>query len=137
RLHGHYNVCRHRGSQVVPVDGDGEQVPCRASALRCPYYLWTYDLDGSLRHAPHTEDVDDFETADFGLHKVAVGTWGGFVGVNLDEEPARSLDDELGALPDRVRRYPLDELVVGRRMVYDVAANWKVLAENYNECYHC
>ena len=137
-LHGYYNVCRHRGSQVVPVDpGSPAPVPCRSFALRCPYHSWTYDLDGSLRYAPHTEDVDDFAGADFGLHPVAVDAWGGFVWVNLDPSPARTLADELGPVPERVRRYPLDELVVGRRMVYDVAANWKVVAENYNECYHC
>jgi len=137
RLHGHYNVCRHRGAQVVPVDSGTAHEPCRASALRCPYHSWTYDLDGSLRYAPHTEDVDDFDAAGFGLHKVAVDIWGGFVWVNLSPKPALSLADELGPVPDRVRRYPLDDLVVGRRMVYDVAANWKVVAENYNECYHC
>ncbi len=137
-LHGHYNVCRHRGSQIVPVDPRSDApAPCRSFALRCPYHSWTYDLDGSLRYAPHTEDVTDFDRGEFGLHKVAVGTWGGFVWVNLDPAPDRTLDDELGAVPDRVRRYPLDELVVGRRLVYDVAANWKVVAENYNECYHC
>ena len=48
-------------------------------ALRCPYHSWTYDLDGSLLHAPHTDDVDDFEPSAFGLHPVRVDTWGGFV----------------------------------------------------------
>ncbi|MFI5099375.1 MAG: aromatic ring-hydroxylating dioxygenase subunit alpha [Actinomycetes bacterium] len=137
-LHGHYNVCRHRGSQVVPVDPDGPPpAPCRALALRCPYHSWTYDLDGSLRFAPHTEDVDDFEPSAFGLHPVLVDTWGGFVWVNLNAAAARTLADELGPVPERIRRYPLDSLVVGRQMVYEVAANWKLVAENYNECYHC
>jgi glycine betaine catabolism A len=143
RLHAHYNVCRHRGSQVVPVDpATGPPPPSRASALRCPYHSWTYDLDGSLRFAPHTEDVDDFDPAGFGLHEVGVATWGGFLWVNLSARGApanlqRQLLDELGPVPERVRRYPLDSLVAGRQLVYDVAANWKVVAENYNECYHC
>jgi Rieske 2Fe-2S family protein len=137
-LHGHYNVCRHRGSQVVPVDPAAvPPAPCKALALRCPYHSWTYDLDGSLRYAPHTDDVDDFDRAEFGLHDVQVDTWGGFVWVNLDASARQSLADELGPVPDRIRRYPLDALVVGRQMVYDVAANWKLIAENYNECYHC
>src|SRR5664279_3860454 len=68
-LHAHYNVCRHRGSQLVPVEpGDPPPAPSKSSALRCPYHSWTYDLDGSLRFAPHTEDVDDFSPTDFGLH---------------------------------------------------------------------
>ena len=137
-LHAHYNVCRHRGSQVVPVDpGLDLPAPCKALALRCPYHSWTYDLDGSLRFAPHTQDVDDFEPSRFGLHPVQVDTWGGFVWVNLDPTATRTLAEELGPVPDRVRRYPLDELVVGCSLVYDVAANWKLLAENFNECYHC
>ena len=137
-LHGHYNVCRHRGSQVVPVDPDEPApAPCAAGALRCPYHSWTYDLDGSLLRAPHTEDVDDFDRADFGLHGVGVGTWGGFLWVNLTADAPRSLADELGPVPERLVRYPLGSLVVGRTLEYDVAANWKVLAENFNECYHC
>jgi Rieske 2Fe-2S family protein len=137
-LHGFYNVCRHRGSQVVPVEPDaGPPAPCRAAALRCPYHSWTYDLAGRLMHAPHTDDVNDFEPSRFGLHPVAVGTWGGFLWVNLDAAPERTLADELGPVPDRVRRYPLESLVVGRSYTYEVRANWKVVAENYNECYHC
>ena len=137
-LHAHFNVCRHRGSQVVPVDpAGGPPAPCKAFALRCPYHSWTYELDGSLRFAPHTEEVDDFEPGQFGLHPVRVDTWGGFVWLNLDAGADSTLADELGPVPDRVRRYPLDDLVVGRQLVYDVAANWKLVAENYNECYHC
>ncbi len=141
-LHAHFNVCRHRGSQLVPVEPGAElPAPSKSSALRCPYHSWTYDLDGSLLHAPHTEDVDGFAPADFGLHKVGVASWGGFLWLNLT--PAGSptgsptLAQELGAIPERIRRYPLESLVVGATMVYDVAANWKLIAENYNECYHC
>jgi Rieske 2Fe-2S family protein len=136
-LHAHFNVCRHRGSQLAPVEPGAElPAPCKALALRCPYHSWTYDLDGSLRHAPHTQDVDDFDPAEFSLHPVGVDTWGGFLWLNL-ASAGPSLADELGPVPQRVRRYPLESLVVGRRLGYEVAANWKVIAENYNECYHC
>ncbi len=136
-LHAHYNVCRHRGSQLVPVEpGAGLPAPSKAWALRCPYHSWTYDLDGSLRFAPHTDDVDDFDPAGFALHRVGVEAWGGFLWLNLTPGD-RSLADELGPVPDRIRRYPLESLVVGRQLSYDVAANWKLVAENYNECYHC
>jgi glycine betaine catabolism A len=137
-LHAHYNVCRHRGSQLVPVEpGDALPAPCKAWALRCPYHSWTYDLDGSLRFAPHTEDVDDFDAAGFGLHRVGIDTWGGFVWLNLAPDGAAGLAAELGEIPERLRRYPLASLVVGAQLVYEVAANWKLVAENYNECYHC
>jgi len=138
RLRAFYNVCRHRGSQVVPVDPDVEPPgPCRAASLRCPYHSWTYDLAGRLMRAPHTDDVDDFDPAEFGLHPVAAETWGGFLFLHLTPGEAPPLLESLGAAPERVRRYPLESLVLGRRLSYDVAANYKVILENYNECYHC
>jgi phenylpropionate dioxygenase-like ring-hydroxylating dioxygenase large terminal subunit len=137
-LHGAYNVCRHRGSQVVPVDPDtGPPPPCAVGALRCPYHSWTYDLAGTLLKAPHTDDVADFDASRFALVPVGVTTWGGFCFVHLRPEQAGSLDDEIGELVAGIERYPLAELVPGRRFRYDVAANYKVLSENYNECYHC
>jgi Rieske 2Fe-2S family protein len=107
------------------------------SALRCPYHSWTYDLDGRLLKAPHTQDVVDFEPREFALHPVGVGTWGGFVFVHLSPSEATELSDELAPFGDRLRRYPLRRLVTGLSFIYDVDANYKVLAENYNECYHC
>ena len=138
-LRAFYNVCRHRGSQVVPVDpGGAAPDACAAGALRCPYHSWTYDLSGRLLRAPHTEDVDDFDPAAFGLHPVAADTWGGFLFLHLTPEAAPPpLRSAIGPAAERVTRYPLESLVVGRRYVYDVRANYKVLLENFNECYHC
>jgi Rieske 2Fe-2S family protein len=106
-------------------------------ALRCPYHSWTYDLTGALLKAPHTEAVADFDAAEFGLTPVAVASWGGFCFVHLSPERAGSLLDEIGDLVAGIARYPLAQLVTGRSFTYDVAANYKVLSENYNECYHC
>ena len=134
-LHAFANVCRHRGSQVVPVEPDSPPEPCAAKSLRCPYHSWTYGLDGRLLHAPHTEDVD-LDTSTFGLRALRAAAWGGFLWLTEDLE-ASAVVDALSPVPDRVRRYPLDTLVVGMRLTYSVVANWKVIAENYNECYHC
>ena len=137
-LHGAYNVCRHRGAQLVPVDPAGEMPrPCGVRSLRCPYHSWTYALDGALIKAPHTGDVDEFDPTEFALSPVAVDTWGGFVFAHPTPRDAGSLAVQLADVTSRVARYPLDRLVLGRRYTYDVRANWKVLAENYNECYHC
>lgn len=134
-VHAHYNVCRHRGSQVVPVEpGAPAPAPCAAKSLRCPYHSWTYALDGTLLHAPHTDDVP---LPAFALHAVAAATWGGWLWLNGSAEPTAALLEAIAPVPENVRRYPLDTLVVGRRLRYEVAANWKVIAENYNECYHC
>jgi glycine betaine catabolism A len=137
-LRAFFNVCRHRGSQVVPADPEHDAVaPCAARSLRCPYHSWTYGLDGALLRAPHTEDVSDFDASAFGLVPVGVATWGGFVFVHCAPDGEPELMASLGEVPKRLVRYPLDRLVVGQRMDYDVRANWKVIAENYNECYHC
>src|SRR6185437_9638829 len=71
------------------------------------------------------------------LHRVGVETWGGFLFLHFSPERAQPLAAQLGAVPQRLIRYPLDELRIARSLRYDVAANWKVLLENYNECYHC
>ena len=136
-LHAHYNVCRHRGSQVVPVDPAVDPpAPCAIRSLRCPYHSWTYALDGSLLHAPHTDDVE-LDRSDFALHVVGADVWGGWLWLHADPSSASVLLDSLAPVPEKVRRYPLDTLVLGVRLRYEVAANWKVIAENYNECYHC
>lgn len=150
RLHAHYNVCRHRGSELVlgvdPKPWAGSAVgPAGTfvSGIRCPYHAWTYQLDGSLRTAPFLEEGDGFCREDLALFGAAVETWGGFVFVRLEAEPApgapplRGLEEQLGGAVERVRRYPLAELRIARRVTYDVGANWKVILENYNECYHC
>jgi len=137
-LHAFYNVCRHRGSQLIPADpAQPAPQPCPAAALRCPYHSWTYDLTGRLLRAPYTEDVEQFDTADFALHPATVQAWAGFLWLHLTPSSGEPLDESLGGVPDRVASYPLDRLVIGRSMTYDVAANYKLVLENYNECYHC
>jgi Rieske 2Fe-2S family protein len=136
-LAAHYNVCRHRGSQLVPEAEHGRF----GAGIRCPYHSWTYTLEGALRTAPFLDEADGLARGSLSLHPVGVEAWGGFVFVNLSPAAAaarrHSLAAQLGAVPERLRRYPLDDLRVGRRITYDVAANWKVVLENYNECYHC
>jgi glycine betaine catabolism A len=148
-LRAHYNVCRHRGSQLVlgvdpkpqgeGVSPGGGLGPSGhfASGIKCPYHAWTYNLDGTLRTAPFLEDGDGFCKEDLPLFPAEVATWGGFVFVRLGQGDRPSLETQLDGAPDRVRRYPLAELRIARRIRYNVAANWKVILENYNECYHC
>ncbi len=148
-LRAHYNVCRHRGSQLVlGVDPKplGEGAPAGGgmgptghftSGIKCPYHAWTYNLDGTLRTAPFLEDGDDFCKEDLPLFPAEVATWGGFAFVRLGQGTEPTLEAQLGGAPARIRRYPLAELRLARRIRYEVAANWKVILENYNECYHC
>jgi Rieske 2Fe-2S family protein len=129
-LRAFFNVCRHRGAQLFDTE---DAVSGRITgAIRCPYHGWTYGLDGALRRAPYL----DVDLAAFPLHQAGCAEWGGFVFVRLASEGA-PLAEQLGPVPERLARYPLAELRRGARIEYAVAANWKVLAENYNECYHC
>ena len=130
RLGAFHNVCRHRGSTLL-TEPSGSIV-----RFQCPYHAWTYELDGSLRRAPHTEAIEDFDPSDHGLFGVRLEAWQGFVFVNLAAD-GPSLLESLADLPPQVERYPIDRLARARRIDYEVGANWKVIAENYSECYHC
>src|SRR5512132_1645192 len=147
-ISAHYDVCRHRGSRLTtpdqrpdPVTGDAPGPSGRfKGVIRCPYHSWCYELDGRVRNAPFLGEADDFDPAAFGLHPVEVDAWGGWLFVNLSPERVAAgypLAAQLGEIPARVARYPLADLRTASRIVYDVRANWKVIVENYNECYHC
>jgi Rieske 2Fe-2S family protein len=129
-LRAFYNVCRHRGTAVVE-DASGKVV-----RFQCPYHAWIYDLDGRLIRAKHTEDLDGFSLETSGLVPIHLETWQGFVFLNLSDDAA-PLADQLGDLVENLGRFSFDRLRPARRMDYDVAANWKFIAENYSECYHC
>src|SRR3954449_4100262 len=130
-LRGFLNVCRHRGFPLA--EGSG-----RRETLQCPYHAWTYGLDGSLRSAPRSDELDDFPREELGLCPVAVGTWGPFVFVNTGRDP-EPLADALGSMPAQVAELGLDvdELVFYQRWETELDANWKIVCENFLECYHC
>lgn len=127
-LRGFFNVCRHRGARLVE-----EACGRLRGALTCPYHAWTYALDGRLLRAPRAEP--GFRPEEFPLVPVRLETRDGFVFVNIDRD-APALVASLADLPD-LARYRLGELRRARRLEYTVEANWKVIAENYSECYHC
>ena len=127
-----YNVCRHRGTQLC-AEERGES----AAGIRCPYHAWTYDLDGNLIGAPHMDGSPGFNREEFPLNQVGAAVWDGFVFVCLDASPARPLGDQLGRLPDKFRGWHMGDLCRAHQITYDVAANWKLIVQNYNECLHC
>ncbi len=134
-LRAFYNVCRHRGARLCSPGMNGGVIGGRS--ILCPYHQWSYDLDGQLMTAPHLGNVPGFDRSAIQLYPVAVDCWGGFVFVHLTPAEARPLAAQLGEIPARIERYPLAQLRIGRSISYQVAANWKAVAENYNECYHC
>jgi glycine betaine catabolism A len=125
------NTCRHRGHELL---GAGETSTHKA--VVCPYHAWSYRLDGSLIVAPGFEDVASFEPAAHGLVRLPLETWHGWVFVNALASGA-SFVDHMGGLGSLVAPYAPEWLVLGASHEYVVAANWKVVTENYHECYHC
>jgi len=125
------NVCRHRGARIVE-EAEG-QVRKR---LRCPYHAWSYDLQGELRAAPHMDGVEDFDFACNGLLGVRLAVVGGLVLIDLSGR-APDPGEHVGDLLEHLNRYRLTELRRAGDTTYEVAANWKGIAENYNECLHC
>ncbi len=124
------NTCRHRGARVV------NEPAGQTKQLRCPYHAWTYGLDGSLKFAQFTDGIEGFDKCDYGLHPVRLAVVEGLVLLDLSGE-APPPERHVGDLSDLVARYRTPDLRRQARHVYDVAANWKVIAENYNECLHC
>jgi len=129
QLRAFHNVCRHRGA-CLTEDESGV-----ARSFRCNYHAWTYGTEGQLLAAPLMDERADFEITEHGLASIRLDTWGGFVFVNLDDEAA-ALAEAMSGFPD-LERYGLESLRRAHSVTYDVAANWKVLCENYSECYHC
>lgn len=130
-LRAFHNVCRHRGARLCEADRGR-----LSQSIRCHYHAWTYALDGRLLGAPSMDGVEGFEPADHGLRPVAVATWEGFVLLCLAAEP-EPFEEAYAPLIGRFARYNLPTLRVQRCIEYDVRANWKLIFENYSECYHC
>jgi Rieske 2Fe-2S family protein len=133
-----FNVCRHRGAQICTEESGSVK-----RAFQCPYHAWTYDLDGKLIAAPNLTKMPDIDRVQYGLRQVRLREWLGYVWVCLADEPPsfestvmQEIVDRLGEV-ENLDHYGLANLSVGRRIVYDVAANWKLIVENFMECYHC
>ncbi|MEU6084873.1 aromatic ring-hydroxylating dioxygenase subunit alpha [Streptomyces sp. NPDC047108] len=133
-----FNVCRHRGARLC-TEESGEV----RRAFQCPYHAWTYDLQGKLVAAPNLTKMPDVGRTAYGLVPVAVREWLGYVWVCLSETPPSFEEQVVGDVVARlgdaeaIDRYGIDGLEIGRRIVYDVRANWKLIVENFMECYHC
>jgi Rieske 2Fe-2S family protein len=137
-LRAFLNVCRHRGSRLCLQESGQVR-----RTLRCGYHAWAYDLSGRLAAAPNLARMPDIDRDASGLIRVALREWLGYAWVCLADEPPSFEETVIGAVterlgdPELIERYRLPDLALGRRITYDVAANWKLIVENFMECYHC
>jgi phenylpropionate dioxygenase-like ring-hydroxylating dioxygenase large terminal subunit len=125
------NTCRHRAHELLP---EGETADKKT--IVCPYHAWTFRLDGDLHAAPGFRGVAGFDPEEYGLVKLPAASWHGWVFVNATGDAA-PFDVHLGAMAGLVAPYAPERLRLVARHRYQVAANWKVIVENYHECYHC
>ena len=135
-LKGYYNVCLHRAHELLKGAGS-----LKSAAITCPYHAWAYDFEGTLRAAPNCKNVKDFNVEDFKLMPIQVEMFAGFVFVNLDPD-AKPMKDQVGWLADDLRKHvpDFDNLKLIETTTFGdttTKANWKVVVDNYVECYHC
>ncbi len=130
-VRGFSNVCRHRGHPLLEV---GEPVDARL--IRCPYHSWSYRFDGGLRAAPTLTQSRDFDATEWPLNPLEVGEWLGWLFLDMSGETS-PLEEVFGNLGHYLAPYEPERLIRVERHSYEIAANWKLVVENYHECYHC
>jgi glycine betaine catabolism A len=130
-IRAYHNVCRHRGTRICE-NAKGKF----GETIQCPYHAWTYALDGRLVATPSADQLKGFDKADYPLFAVPTHVWEGFIFVNFSADPI-PFETTHAPLIGRFSRFHIPDLTIARRIDYDVAANWKLIVENYQECYHC
>lgn len=131
KLHANFNVCRHRGTRLT-------EALCGklGKTIQCPYHAWTYQLDGTLAGVPDEKEISGFCKADYPLHRAQVREHAGLIWLHAGLQPD-DFDVQYAAILDRFRPWQLEQLKLGAQREYQVKANWKLILQNYSECYHC
>ncbi len=132
-LNGFFNTCRHRGSALC-LDAEGR---LETGRITCPYHQWTYALDGRLLATGAMRPVDGFDRTRHGLLPVELAEWRGFLFASLGGPEAPGFDQAAAGEFDGIANWPLERLVVGHTYRRELACNWKIFWENFNECLHC
>ncbi len=132
QLRAFYNICRHRGTRIC-TQNSGRF----SKSIQCGYHGWTYHLNGDLIGAPHMEAVDGFEKSNYPLFSIPLLEWDGFIFLNLSDEPPKTMGEAFNKLQHRFSAWKINELKTYKKISYDVQCNWKLILQNYSECYHC
>lgn len=127
----HINVCRHRGTRLCSTER-GQF----AGSIQCPYHAWTFGLDGKLLAARNMRDVPEFDKNDYPLFGASLVEWDGFLMLNLSADP-EPFEQAFATLLGKWTNWRPSEVRIGATIDYEVQANWKLIIENYSECYHC
>ena len=127
-----FNVCSHRGTQLC-TPGSGNFAH---GLIQCPYHAWTYEMDGTLKSAPLMKEGNGFTKSECGLPKAHIHNWEGFIFINLDTAP-NPFEEEMEALIGKFAEWNMSGLRIARHIRYELNCNWKLILQNYQECYHC
>jgi choline monooxygenase len=132
KLKAFVNVCKHRGAEILLE----EKGHCKT--LKCHYHAWAWDFKGELIGAPHSGKEKNFCKKDFPLTSLHLETLGPFIFISTSKNPV-PWKDILGQLPDFLGETGVDisKLQYKGRLVYNMKCNWKIVVENFLECYHC
>lgn len=130
KAHAFYNLCRHRGTRMCE-----QHAGTFKGSIQCPYHAWTYALDGSLVAARNMEDTPGFDRAEYPLREAQLQEFEGFIFVSLD--PAQPFAEAFAPLYNRFRAWDIAQLRSAQRITYELSCNWKLVFQNYSECYHC
>ncbi len=131
RLRGFFNVCQHRAHELAPCGSTSTH-----RSIHCPYHGWRYGLDGALLSTPRFQPPTGFDRAEHSLVPVAVEEWHGWVMINVSGD-APPVGEFLAGIEELLAPYEPERLTIGATHRYEIAANWKVVVENYQECFHC
>jgi len=126
-----FNVCRHRGTRIC-----NNQEGKFSNTIQCPYHGWTYDLNGKLVGSPHMEKINDFKKIDYPLFPIQIKEWEGFIFINLSKNPSE-FKLEYKPLINRFSEWGINDIEIYKSKVYNVNCNWKLIIQNFSECYHC
>ncbi|CAG8104288.1 unnamed protein product [Penicillium olsonii] len=133
-----HNVCRHRAYPLIDKDAPDQG---KKSILSCGYHGWTYNLDGKLTKAPKFDEAKDFDGSAYSLFKIHTHVdRTGFVWVNFDASDSPMPWEQMNGGTDeqpRLNDFSLDNYVYHRTWTTNGQYNWKLVGDNYNECYHC
>ena len=125
-----YNVCQHRGNQLVTTQRGN------ATSFRCAYHAWTYDTDGNLKTVPSADRFGlDPKCEDLALRPIHTACWNGFVFINLAQQPD-SLESYLGPIAGLLEPYHFEEMTLVADQTVHLECNWKAVVDNFGELYH-
>jgi len=131
KIRAFHNICRHRGTLICKSTQG-----TFSKTIQCPYHGWTYDLNGHLSGAPNMNEISNFNKSDYPLYPIEVKDWGGFIFINLSNKKS-NFNQYFSSIQSKLSEWGIDGLITCEEKSYTVNSNWKLIVQNYSECYHC